>query len=188
MTVYNLTPDTFDPQLDSSVRVKIGRLRAKLLEYYAHNGRNDEVGLDIPKGSYRLESHYRQVPEPITDSGSGITALVVSIPPRWRRNILWEMVFLFVAVAFGGFGSFFAIRATHSTERVPDHLKQFWSGLAANGNPVVAAYSNPRLAGFLAHGGLHYYDDPSRKPDTQLNLGYAGAGDVQSVHVLNTAT
>ena len=45
--------DDFDPQSDSIVRVEASRLRQKLREYYLTIGRNDDVVIDIPKGSYR---------------------------------------------------------------------------------------------------------------------------------------
>ncbi len=43
----------FDPSADSIVRVEIGRLRSKLLEYYASDGKNDSVFIELPKGRYK---------------------------------------------------------------------------------------------------------------------------------------
>jgi TolB-like protein/Tfp pilus assembly protein PilF len=45
-------PPTFDPRNDPIVRVQARRLRAKLAAYYASEGREDAVWLDLPKGSY----------------------------------------------------------------------------------------------------------------------------------------
>src|SRR5580765_4778849 len=50
----------FDPQLDSMVRVQVGRLRSKLAEYYSSEGVNDLTGVEIPKGSYAVVIHDRQ--------------------------------------------------------------------------------------------------------------------------------
>src|SRR5579871_4608736 len=47
-------PAGFDPQSDSTVRVQAGRLRVKLAEYYAHDGIDDPIFVEIPKGSYAL--------------------------------------------------------------------------------------------------------------------------------------
>lgn len=44
--------DEYDPRIDSIVRVEAGRLRAKLDEYYATEGADDDVILRIPRGSY----------------------------------------------------------------------------------------------------------------------------------------
>src|SRR5260370_13991321 len=42
----------YDTRNDSVVRVQAGRLRAKLHEYYASEGKNDEIIIDLPKGHY----------------------------------------------------------------------------------------------------------------------------------------
>ena len=52
-------PAGFDPQSDSTVRVQAGRLRVKLAEYYAHEGPDDLIVVEIPKGSYALTFQVR---------------------------------------------------------------------------------------------------------------------------------
>src|SRR5258708_34664265 len=42
----------FNPKIDAIVRVEAGRLRAKLMEYYAGGGSGDPVRIELPKGSY----------------------------------------------------------------------------------------------------------------------------------------
>jgi TolB-like protein len=42
----------FDPRLDSVVRVEAGRLRSRLVEYYAGPGANDSVIIRVPRGAY----------------------------------------------------------------------------------------------------------------------------------------
>src|SRR5262244_3423420 len=53
-------PVGFDPQSDSTVRVQAGRLRVKLSEYYAHDGLDDLLVVELPKGSYALSFHVRE--------------------------------------------------------------------------------------------------------------------------------
>ena len=43
----------FDPQNDSTVRVQAGRLRVKLEEYYSHEGADDAIVVELPKGVLR---------------------------------------------------------------------------------------------------------------------------------------
>lgn len=43
----------FDPATDSIVRVEVGRLRSKLIEFYAGDGASDTVVFSLPKGTYR---------------------------------------------------------------------------------------------------------------------------------------
>lgn len=43
---------SYDPRVDSVVRVQAGRLRTKIQEYYATEGKDDRVIIDLPKGHY----------------------------------------------------------------------------------------------------------------------------------------
>src|ERR1700730_5483905 len=44
--------ETFDPRVDSIVRVEARRLRTKLDEYYQIEGQQDEIRIELRKGSY----------------------------------------------------------------------------------------------------------------------------------------
>ncbi|MEO1201922.1 MAG: tetratricopeptide repeat protein [Pseudomonadota bacterium] len=44
--------ESFDPRVDSIVRVEAGRLRSKLRDYYAVPGADDPIVIRIPKGGY----------------------------------------------------------------------------------------------------------------------------------------
>jgi Tol biopolymer transport system component len=49
--VYHKSP-SFDTRTDSSVRVEASRLRSKLTQYYEAEGKDDEIVISVPKGSY----------------------------------------------------------------------------------------------------------------------------------------
>ncbi len=51
--------ESFDPAVDTIVRVEAGRLRRRLAEYYGHAGAEDPVEIDIPKGGYAAQFRYR---------------------------------------------------------------------------------------------------------------------------------
>lgn len=51
-------PADFDPQSDPLVRVEAGRLRRRLIEYYAVEGRNDPVVIELPRGTYAVTCSY----------------------------------------------------------------------------------------------------------------------------------
>lgn len=62
--------ETFDPAIDAIVRVEAGRLRSKLLEYYADLGSNDPIRIELPKRSYAATFRVRSagdVPESVAD-------------------------------------------------------------------------------------------------------------------------
>jgi TolB-like protein len=49
--IYGRKPD-YDPKQDSVVRTEAARLRARLLEYYAGEGKGDVLIIEVPKGGY----------------------------------------------------------------------------------------------------------------------------------------
>ncbi|MGA3190184.1 MAG: hypothetical protein ABSF22_24020 [Bryobacteraceae bacterium] len=57
--VFDRAPD-YDPQIDSVVRVEVGRLRARLAEYYDKAGGEEPVRIEIPKGGYRPTFVFRE--------------------------------------------------------------------------------------------------------------------------------
>ena len=80
LEVYGRGP-SYDPKVDSIVRVEASRLRTKLREYYETDGRDDEVRIDLPKGSYvplvrsipKAQSRFRSTYRPHS-----------SVPPQLR--------------------------------------------------------------------------------------------------------
>src|SRR5260370_9492740 len=58
-------PSDFDPHLDATIRVQVGRLRAKLIEYYSTVGSEDPIAVDLPNGTYALTFYLRVPQNPI---------------------------------------------------------------------------------------------------------------------------
>ena len=58
--------ESFDPRLDSIVRVDAARLRSKLREYYDSEGRTSRIRIEIPKGSYKAIFSTTRRPNPRT--------------------------------------------------------------------------------------------------------------------------
>jgi len=56
ITVFG-KPAGYSPAEDSAVRVHVRQLRLRLHEYFAQEGRNEPLRIEIPKGSYALEFH-----------------------------------------------------------------------------------------------------------------------------------
>jgi Tfp pilus assembly protein PilF len=90
----------FDPESNSIVRVEMGRLRRRLVEYYLSSGRTDPIVVDIPKGSYAPKFTLNpQTPEEIIPSRpeqgktltfnnrwlmAGALGLVILLVLNWR--------------------------------------------------------------------------------------------------------
>ncbi len=57
--VFGRRPN-FDARLDSAVRVQTGRLRSKLADYYADQGKDDPIIVEIPRGIYMVNFVHRE--------------------------------------------------------------------------------------------------------------------------------
>ena len=78
---------SYDPAIDATVRVEAGRLRARLREYYAEQGRNDTLVIDMPKGGYRATFTEREAAgsAPALADPPGFMAEAGETPPSAPR-------------------------------------------------------------------------------------------------------
>jgi TolB-like protein len=67
-------PSSYDPQVDSLVRVQASLLRTRLSEYYSAEGLAETIRIEIPKGGY--EPVIRRTP-----------ATALPVPPKDRRRL-----------------------------------------------------------------------------------------------------
>ena len=98
---------SYDPAVDATVRVEAGRLRSRLRDYYADEGRNDPVVIDVPKGGYRATFTERSI------GAGGAVAEAESAPraehahehmesPGWRRMAPLALGVIILISAVGG--------------------------------------------------------------------------------------
>ncbi len=100
-------PATYDPRLDSLVRVEAKRLRDLLEHYYQNNGKFDVVRIELPRGSYVPLFRSQQ---------KGVHPSDSEAETRWHRA--WIVIPL-AAVLLMGFGAYFGIRTRSETAKVP---------------------------------------------------------------------
>lgn len=86
--------DSFDPRVDTIVRVEARRLRRKLDEYYRSEGRNDPLWIVLPKGTY-VPTFRSKVQPPAAPE----KALTLSGAVRRRRRLALLTGAAFLAVA-----------------------------------------------------------------------------------------
>ena len=82
----------YDPKQDSTVRSEAGRLRARLLEYYAGKGIEDPVIIELPKGGYTPAFHHRE------NAPEGSRSLPSPPGPRRGLMIAWAAFAIALAV------------------------------------------------------------------------------------------
>lgn len=129
--VFGRSPD-YDTNTDHVVRTAAGEVRKRLAQYYMEPGREQELRIEVPAGSYVPQ--FRSAPEP--------TALApdrpVTAPPAtsWKsrtRTFLIASVIVNVAFAF-----FVAEQGNIGTMmRGESMLQKFWAPLLQTGEPVL---------------------------------------------------
>jgi hypothetical protein len=101
--VFGRPPD-FDAQSDPLVRVEAGRLRRRLSQYYAEEGRADPVRIDLPRGSYAIASSYHPPPAEVLLGPMPPAAAHEQDSTRNRRRWRRVRTVLIAAVLLAGLG------------------------------------------------------------------------------------
>ena len=181
----------FDPQLDSTIRVQAGRLRSKLTEYYAAEGADDSVVVDLPKGTYHIQFHYR-------DSGNGKHPSEGAERPaapsaEFRHNPrAWSValalgVLLLVAISIIGvlLGNGRSASPVVAVDPVPApaEFRTFWKPFLTAEQEPWLIFSNAAFVG-RPEIGMRYYN-PTRDSTGLIWDHYTGVGEVLAVHELD---
>ena len=181
-------PTTFDPRLDSTVRVQTGRLRTKLTEYYRSAGENDPLLVEIPRGTYQLTfvSRNPEAPEaPAITPEPQPSAVAEQPAPRAGRTWLFAFCGMTVVAAALAAALLFRPATKPAPAQRADNsaLRRFWAGFVDNPEPPWVIFSNAAFAG-RPDSGMHYYD-PKRDAGVPVLDHYTGVGEVLAIHELD---
>ncbi len=185
---------SFDPRIDSTVRVNIARLRAKLIEYYSHSGADDPITIELPKGSYTLTFCPRRAqPAPVSEPKLDVRA-VMETPairvetPRPNRVLALALACMTCISAILAATLLLDRNPRHESRAVSDggdmtSLRRFWGTLLPGANDPLVVFSNATFVGKPVTG-LRYFV-PSRDASREVVDFYTGVGEVLSVHALD---
>lgn len=168
---------SYDPRVDSVVRVQAGRLRTKIQEYYAAEGKDDPVIIDLPKGHYypvfssaalKIEPH-ALTPlgiEETQDALAPVTTLKIlgapaeESPARAPAKPDYRIIaaLLVLAAALAGAALYYraqankrAASAASTTDASPGLRSRvaapLWSDFLSTPDPILIAYSNTLFRG-----------------------------------------
>jgi len=174
----------FDPRLDSTVRVQTGRLRSKLAEYYAGDGIDDRIVVEIPRGSYHLIFHHREMElkpplvEPVAEP------LATPVPQRSPQQY-WTAMAGAMAI-IGAFALGFALRPAFQPRGAgesSDALQALWLRFFDGPEPPLVVYSNAAFVG-RPETGLRYFNAATDSNGPILDH-YTGVGEVMAIHELD---
>jgi hypothetical protein len=188
--VFGRSPN-FDPQSDSTIRVQAGRLRLKIAEYYASEGADEPIQVEIPKGSYVVSFHRRESrfagPRSLSQPAhSGATTAEGKTDTKWKLASLALLVLLIVAAATI---VFLLGRAPRPSEPASDPapapagFATFWKAFANGPEEPWVIFSNGAFVG-RPETGMRYFD-PARDSRNEILEHYTGVGEVLAIHALD---
>lgn len=183
-------PAGFDPQSDSTVRVQAGRLRVKLSEYYAHDGVNDPILVEIPKGSYALTFQLRTpqqsipAPGPIKVESPATKPEAVPSNRRWAIAVGVLSALLIVSVIVTGVLLSQRARSQAAVSRhAPPSTQIFWDRFVSSPQQPWIIFSNGSFVG-RPETGMRYFN-PSSDTKAFILDHYTGVGEVLAIHQLD---
>lgn len=184
-------PVGFDPQSDSTVRVQAGRLRVKLTEYYAQEGIDDPILVEIPKGSYALTFHLRPA-----KGGMHLAPTPAPLPTEKKTIVLpanrgWAVAVVTLSVLLAASFITSAIllsQRTHSSvagmpQSVPLPYQLFWSRFVNGPQQPWVIFSNGSFVG-RPETGMRYFN-PASDSRSFIMDHYTGVGEVLAIHQLD---
>ena len=199
-------PSSYDPRQESAVRMQVGRLRQKLVEYYRTEGVEDPVIVDLPKGGFRVLFEPRQAPfeelpvaEPVAEEPAA---------SGWRRREMLLAVALVAALISTGVFAWRAFSPSVSASKTaepavpwtPD-IQQLWEPILSSNRPLVVCIATPLSVlipgyGFVREFAVNDWEDvPKSKgiaalkdalhaSTVQPTFGYTGVGTASAALLL----
>jgi hypothetical protein len=178
-------PDGFDPQNDSTVRVQAGRLRMKLAEYYSHEGPDDFVVVELPKGSYALTFHVRAPSAALTEvpARADRRSTAQSSNRGWAIAVVALSVLLAAALLTSALLAGRGRVQSVTKESVPAAYQVFWNRFVTGPQQPCVIFSNGNFVG-RPETGMRYFNASADSRALILDH-YTGVGEVLAVHQLD---
>jgi hypothetical protein len=183
-------PTDFDPQLDSAIRVQAARLRGKLGDYYASEGANDPITVEMPKGSYSLHFRHRTNGRPVRESVIGRDDAHIRIQSS-SRKWLAAVAVLAILAAISWIPTVELLRGRRTVqaslapppESAAGAFRVFWHSFLQGPEAPWVIFSNGAFVG-RPETGMRYFD-PRRDAKNQVWDHYTGVGEVLAIHELD---
>jgi hypothetical protein len=187
-------PPGFDPQSDSTVRVQAGRLRIKLGEYYAHEGLDDPILVEVPKGSYALTFQLRT---PLASSAAHHSGTQHPVglereekPAGQTSNRGWVIAVACLAVLLAA-SLLTTVMVLAGRGRVSAGVKDpvpvayqiFWNRFVSAPQPPWVIFSNANFVG-RPQTNMRYFNPSTDSHELVLDH-YTGVGEVLAIHELD---
>jgi hypothetical protein len=187
--VFGRSPN-FDPQSDSTIRVQAGRLRLKIAEYYASEGADEPIQVEIPKGTYMVSFHRRE-PSAARQQAISQSARHGDMAGEGRTDGKWKLAFLVLLAVLLVAATAVALllarnprAADQASEPVPPAFATFWKAFANGPEEPWVIFSNGAFVG-RPETGMRYFDPARDSRRDEILEHYTGVGEVLAVHALD---
>jgi len=147
--VFNRRPD-YDTAEDPIVRVHVSQLRKRLEQYFASEGKNEPIVIEIPKGSYAPVFRSR---DSYSVAGRFPAFFRLDLPPRGKSRIVALSVLVVAGVLLVAglvFGIWNLVSSTRSARNpeVGATVDRLWYQMFDNGHPTCIVLSDVVLGLF----------------------------------------
>jgi hypothetical protein len=149
VAIFNRRPD-YSTAEDPIVRVHVSQLRKRLEQYFASEGRDEPVVIEIPKGSYAPVFHSRDSYFP---PGRVPELFRLHLPPHGKRRVAALVVLavggvlLVVGLVFGLWNLVSSTRPARNLE-MGATVERLWVQMFDNGRPTCIVLSDVVLGLF----------------------------------------
>lgn len=173
---------SFDPRMDSIVRVHTSRLRTRLEDYYrSGTGAGDPWEVQLPRGGHSLVFVKPAAPVVLASEPAHTEAV------KDVRRVLWDSsrllgVMAVVLVAAAAFGAGWLWSSGRLSAKVPPDVKAFWQLALRGAEPPLVVFSNTEFIG-RPETGIRYLR-PGEAEASGFE-GYTGVGEVFAVDALH---
>jgi adenylate cyclase len=133
---FDRAPD-FDAQSDPLVRVEAGRLRRRLIEYYATEGQDDLVRIELPRGGYSVAWTYAPRSDR-NDAPAGVSAMGAPAAAQTRSRRRWRRIrtLIFASVVLIAF-AIIVLQQREFSRRSPPTAPTLAEAVAQGRPPIV---------------------------------------------------
>jgi hypothetical protein len=183
-------PATYDPRHDAAVRIQVGRLRQKLVEYYHTEGKDDPVVIELPKGHFKLVPEVRSEIKPL------------EAPNRRHPALRWLGIALAVTLVWSIWAAVLLTRQSQSVRADwTSEMQELWSPFVSSDRPLIVMIADPLFVQFKGFGAyrsqvINTWEEaktsPSiaiirkalKDPELERNARYTGVSEANASFVL----
>jgi hypothetical protein len=169
-------PSSYDPQLDASVRVQMGRLRKKIDDYYAGEGAADEIVIEVPRGRFAVLFHARGPTGPPPRSGRlwlGV-ALAATV-----LSLIWALV---LQSRLHEWDARYGISRAQAVTR---DFAAIWGDFLQVASPALVVFGSPEVAAGQSHDYAPMGDAMAAQRLTSFFASAGAALRAQPAHLAN---